>query len=202
MKKEELIKSLVDKNPDVLKNAEALIKEYPEECKGLTPEEFIYRTSKLKAWTELPYKIQSNAGKFEEVIPEKYRTLLKLREYWEVIDNKLRNPEYPVSDKFPEALKSLQLLDDKGYLNIKTTETPKKIVGIRGECGMSVWERGSKLAKRIRAGQEAKIPAPEIIKESKPEVIEEDKVNPRVAKQPIDPQIIKGFIDRSKGIKK
>lgn len=202
MKKEELIKSLVDKNPDLLKNAEALIKEYPEECKGLTPEEFIYRTSKLEAWTELPYKIQSNAGKFEEVIPEKYRTLLKLREYWEVIDNKLRNPEYPVSDKFPEVLKSLQLIDNKGYLNLKTKETPNKIIGQTFECVPieTVCQRGSKLgsklAKRIRAGQEAKIPSPEIIKESKPEVIEEDKVNPRVAKQPIDPQIIKDFIYR------
>lgn len=204
MKKEELIKSLVDKNPDLLKNAEALIKEYPEECKGLTPEEFIYRTSKLEAWTNVPDKIQNNTGKSEEVIPEKYRTLLKLRGDWEYIVLKLSNPELKVSDKFPEALKSLQLIDNKGYLNLKTKETPNKIIGQTFECVPSetVWQRGSKLAKRIRAGQEAKIPAPEIIKESKPEVIEEDKVNPRVAKQPIDPQIIKDFIDRSKGIKK
>ena len=110
MKKKELIKSLADENPDLLKNAEALIKEYPKECKGLTPEEFIYRTSKLEAWTNVPDKIQNNMEKFKEALPKEYQTLFQLRKCWEAIDAKLRNPELKVSDKFPEALKSLQLM--------------------------------------------------------------------------------------------
>ena len=156
MKKEELIKSLVDKNPDLLKNSELLIKEYPEECKGLTPEELIYRTNRLKAWTTLSDEIITDADMdmsidtIKKALPKKYQVLYKLREYWDAINTKLQNPEFAVSDKFPEALKSLQLIDDTGYLNIKTTETPKKIVGIRGECGMSVWERGKEVAKRIK----------------------------------------------------
>ena len=182
MKKEDLIKSLVEKNPDLLKNAEKLIKEYPEECKGLTPEELIYRTDRLEAQTNISGR-KLNVDKFKATLPEQYQTLCKLRECWEAVDIKLRNPERKVSEEFPEALKSLQLIDDKGYLNIERSKTANSFVW-HFECTPSknVWQRGKALLKKIKS------PTPV----QNPDIIE-NKINPQV--QSIAPQAMKDFMD-------